>query len=443
MALDTGAALHASTDAAPRGEPRRSRRQLSALHWVIGLSLLVSAFVGLPRRLTIGPISGVGALTIVQVILLGVGILACTGYPKRLLFRIGLYWCFLMWAMASMLWASPSFEGAQNGVVYLQFGLTLLLSGTLARRDPLRMERLISGGVRWIDWVALTLVLRDVVMNGLPNDPEEGWLVGPRPLAVLGVVMLSWHLSCWYFDSRRSRLSIALWLLAILLSMSRTCIAVALVLVGLVVLLQTRFRPSRAALSAPALLVAASLTLGLVVYSSAFNERFFGGVSTQKFEVAGLQINSSGRINMWSATITSALDSPIVGQGMGSSQQLIERLFPRLGHPHNDYLRVWHDLGAVGVALLITAMASWMRVLWRGWYEAERGGTRRAIFELSAMLLLVGLMLVMVPDNALIYSFIMGPAGVLIGCGLGVRADARTRSVRRGGTLRASQSYVG
>ena len=133
-----------------------------------------------------------GALTIVKVILLGVGILACTGYPKRLLFRIALYWCFLMWAMASVLWATPSLEGAQNGVVYLQFGLTLLLSGTLARRDPLRMERLISSGVRWIDWVALTLVLRDLVMNGLPNDPEEGWLVGPRPLAVLGVVMLSW-----------------------------------------------------------------------------------------------------------------------------------------------------------------------------------------------------------------------------------------------------------
>ena len=124
---------------------------------------------------------------------------------------------------------------------------------------------------------------------------------------------------------------------------------------------------------------------------------------------------------MWSATITSALDSPIVGQGMGSSQQLIERLFPRLGHPHNDYLRVWHDLGAVGVALLIAAMASWVRVLCHDWYEAERVGTRCAIFELSAMLLLVGLMLVMVPDNALIYSFIMGPAGILIGCGLGVR----------------------
>jgi O-antigen ligase len=276
-------------------------------------------------------------------------------------------------------------------------------------------------------------------MNGLPNDPEEGWLIGPRPLAVLGVVMLSWHLSCWYFDSRRSRLSIALWLLAILLSMSRTCIAVALLLLGTVVLLQTRFRTSRAALSAPALAVAASLTFGLVVYSSAFNDRFFGGVSTQKFEVGGLQINSSGRINMWSATIKSAMESPVIGKGLGSSQELITALFPRLGHPHNDYLRVWHDLGAVGVILLVAAMISWLWILFRAWHAAEKHHAKDARLELSALLLVVALMLVMVPDNALIYSFIMGPAGVLIGSGLGVASGARLRPELGSDILRAEE----
>jgi O-antigen ligase len=391
--------------------------------------MLLAAFVGLPRRLTLGPISGVGALTLVQVVLLAIGIVGSRAYPQRLVLRLIPYGCFLLWAAASMVWAPPSLEGAQNMVVYTLFAFALLLAGTLARRDAATMERLIQRSAGWIDWVTLSLVAWDVLTKGLPNDPEEGWSLGPRPLAVLGVLMLSWHLSCWYHDSRRSRISIILWLLAILLSMSRTCIAVALLLLGAVVLFQTRFRTSRAMLSAPALGVAASVTLGLILYSSAFTDRFFGGVSTQKFEVGGLSINSSGRINMWRATIESAMQSPIVGQGLGSSQELIQTLFPRLGHPHNDYLRVWHDLGAVGIALLLSGLLLWLWVLCRSWYLAEKGGRKPARIELAGCLLIVGLLLVMVPDNALIYAFIMGPAGVLIGAGLGCRTVPAGRRV--------------
>ena len=58
-------------------------------------------------------------------------------------------------------------------------------------------------------------------------------------------------------------------------------------------------------------------------------------------------------MNMWAATIESARHHPLVGQGLGSSQDLIERLFG-LAHPHNDYLRLWHDLGLVGLLLLVS-----------------------------------------------------------------------------------------
>jgi O-antigen ligase/polysaccharide polymerase Wzy-like membrane protein len=409
--------------AEPFQDPRDASRSLLALHWLVGIPLFLSAFVALPRRLSVGPLSALGALTIVEVSLLALGVAACARYPKRLLVRALPYGCFLSWAAVSPFWAPPIFQGMQNGVVYLLFGCALLLSGTLTARNPSLMEDLIGRGVRWIDWIALTLVLRDVLVNGLPNDPEEGWLVGPRPLAVLGLVMLSWHLSRWYFGSKRSRLLIGLWLLAILASMSRTGMGVGLFLVGLVVLLQARFRPSRTALSLPALLVAASFTVGLVLYSTAFNDRFFGGERTQKIEIAGFQINTSGRINLWGATIASARESPLLGKGLGSSQHLIEGLYQGLGHPHNDYLRVWHDLGVVGLLLLMTTLASWLWILFRAWYKAEKRRQAAAHLELTALLLLLALMLVMVPDNALIYSFIMGPAGILVGSGLGVRGD--------------------
>jgi O-antigen ligase len=401
------------------------RGSLPALHWLVGIPLFISAFVALPKLLDLGPISGMGALTVAQVILLGLGILVSSSYPKRLLLRAVPYGCFIVWAAISPLWAAPSFQGVQNAIVYLLFGFALILAGTLAARNPSLMENLIGRAAGWVDCIALGLVLRDALANGLPNDPEEGWLVGPRPLAVLGLVMLSWHLSRWYFGSRRSRLLIALWLFAIVLSMSRAAIAVALLLIGVVVLLQMRFRPFRAAMSLPSLVVAASLTVSLVMYSTAFNDRFFAGASTQKVEVGGLLINTSGRINMWGATIRSAQESPIVGQGLGSSQRLIESMFANLGHPHNDYLRVWHDLGVVGVLFLIATMGSWLWILFRAWYEAEKRGSRAARLELAALLLLLALVLMMVPANALIYSTIMGPAGVLIGSGLGVRRDVQ------------------
>ena len=399
---------------------RSSGGSLLALYWLVSFPLFTSAFVGLPRRISLGPMSALGALTIAQLILVAIGALVCSRYPKRLLLRALPFGCFLFWAAISSFWAPPNYQGAQNGIVYMLFGFSLVLAGSLAARNMVRMEVLLGRAVLWIDCIALGLVLRDVLVYGLPNDPDEGWLVGPRPLAVLGLVMLSWHLSRWYFGSKASRLPIALWLLAILFSMSRTGIAVALLLVGIIVLLQIRFRPSRAAMSLPTLMVVAIIVVGLVMYTSAFNDRFFAGYDTQKVNVAGMKINTSGRINLWGATIESALKRPIVGQGLGSSQQLIESRFPRLSHPHNDYLRVWHDLGLIGVFLLVTALGCWLWILLRAWHDAEMRRSRAAHLELTALLLLVAMSLVMVPDNALIYSFIMGPAGVLVGTGLGV-----------------------
>jgi O-antigen ligase len=414
----------------PQHRPRRS--PLLTLHRLLGLILILSAFVGLPRRMDFGGVSGLGTLTILRVMMLGAGVLAYARYPRSILARLLPYGCFLVWAALSPLWAPPSRDGFQNGVVYIEFGLALLLAGSLARRDAALMQHLLVKTTPWVDRITLALVFQDVVFKGLPNDPEEGWLIGPRPLAVLGLIMVSWHLSRWYYGSGRSRLLIALWMLAILFSMSRTGIAVCLVLVGTVVLLQTRFRPRHAAVTGPAFLAAVACTVGLVAYTSAFNDRFFAGADTQKVRVAGLAINTSGRINMWRVTIESARTSPLVGQGLGSSQELITAAYPKLGHPHNDYLRIWHDLGVVGLGLLLLSFLSWIYILWGAWYRAEKGRTRSAQLELTALLLLIALMMVIVPDNALVYSFIMGPTGVFVGAALGTAsANAQPRRAPR------------
>jgi O-antigen ligase len=149
------------------------------------------------------------------------------------------------------------------------------------------------------------------------------------------------------------------------------------------------------------------------------------------------------RTPIWRRVAVSASTAPVLGQGPGSSQigpalrywwqPPPDRLLPSARryewwqywapHPHNEYLRVLHDLGAVGAALFGGTLAAWMRTLYQGWRRASATGEWRAgALELGGLLALVALLLVMMTDNPLVYPFVIAPVGVLIGTGLGAAA---------------------
>jgi len=50
---------------------------------------------------------------------------------------------------------------------------------------------------------------------------------------------------------------------------------------------------------------------------------------------------------------TISADARWFGKGVGSSSILIDQYFPSLGHPHNDFLRVLYDYGAVGLGCFL------------------------------------------------------------------------------------------
>lgn len=407
--------------------------------------MFVAAFGSLPRKFDFGPISAMGVLTIVEVGVAGAGLLACRRYPKRLLHRTLPYICLMAWAGLSTIWAPPLTGGIQNGLVYLLFGLMVLFGGTLAARNGPRLEELIDLGIRWISSVALGIVALELVLRGTPKDTEEGWAIGPRPLAILGLVVLSRYLARWYYGDKRSRLWILLWIVAIVASISRAAAATSLVLVCLVVLAQMRFRRRRAAFTLPAALVGLVLVVTLAFTWAPFHERMFAGDT--KFEVGGTSINVSGRRTMWTAIVESARKQPWVGAGMGSAQAVITATFAytpsQMTQPHNDYLRIWHDLGAIGLALLLAATGVWIWLLGRAWYDSERTARGPARLELTALLTLLGLSMVEVTDNPLIYQAVMGTAGLLVGAGLGVQAHyrvSRSSTSPEGGWPRALSS---
>jgi O-antigen ligase len=219
---------------------------------------------------------------------------------------------------------------------------------------------------------------------------------------------------------------------AIVLSLSRTAIAVAVLQGVLLLLFELRYAP-RQFVRRAALLVPVALAMGLLVTSvPALNQRFF----TAEFnvvEIGGIPVSTSGRSNVWPAVIASAQRHPIIGQGWGSSQQVTASLWgaAEIGHPHNDYLRVWHDAGWIGLTLFALALGIPARSLFLGarTHLRTRQSPPHGAMALAGLLALSGILLAAITDNAIVYPFVMSPLGILIG--VGIAAVRRTQDRAR------------
>jgi O-antigen ligase len=394
--------------------------------------LFAAAFGNLPQKVDFGIMSGMGVLTILEVGLALGGLLACRGYPRSLVEQWAPYAVFLSWSGLTTLWAPPGVEGVQNALVFALFGLMLLLGGTLAVRDPGRLLRTVDGGLLWISVVSLALVGYELSRQGLPTDSDEAWVIGPRPVAILGLVVLSRLFTRWYYGEPGVRLLLVLWMAAIVASISRTAIATGFTLLAVMMLAQARFRRRRLALTLPVTVTSVMVVLVLALTWTPFYQRMFTGDAA--LAVGGTKINVSGRANMWRAVIASAREHPIIGNGLGSAQDVVAMAFrdtpSQMSQPHNDYLRLWNDLGAVGLLCFLAAVAGWMWILGRGWYVRERAGRGSPGLELTGFLVLLSLSVVELTDNPIVYQTVMGPAGLLIGAALG----ARVHHLRRGST---------
>ncbi len=122
-------------------------------------------------------------------------------------------------------------------------------------------------------------------------------------------------------------------------------------------------------------------------------------------------------------------DVPWIGHGVGSADDLINRVYSTaVGHPHNDYLRLLHDYGLLGTCLWGIGYALLLMRTWRAWHVStvtkREGRTHDSSSELrihaAAFLALVGVAIAMITDNAIVYMYVIGPLGVLVGLSLGL-----------------------
>src|SRR5215211_2658643 len=383
-----------------------------ALTFPIALSGLVDA----PGLISFGPVSLLALLTVCYCMSSWVLWLMQAVLTRSVLATVWPLVLFVIWSISSLAWyagRSPTIASFQNLLVQTTFlGLILLASSKSYQSYKFQ---LFAWKVQvWATWIAVGLYGVGFVLGHLGGSLVVG--AGPRSFALFALLGLAWYVTALRYNSRRG-----LWQAIIItgligVSLSRTALTTALFL----------FPISQASLRNMARWVRTGLMVALVVgisyltitHVEPVRERFFAGDIGAT--VGGTGINVEGRDQMWRTILDSWSESPWIGKGAGSSSEVVENaLGPGVEHPHNDYLRILHDYGVVGLVLWLLALGQLLWAMCRAWLMADRRNTAEAHPHFAALLSLIALAATMVTDNVVAYVFLMAPLGVLVGASLG------------------------
>jgi O-antigen ligase len=317
---------------------------------------------------------------------------------------------FGLWAMISMA-AHPSTYGVQNVAVYVTFVAVVFVTSRTA-----------SAGTATVFLRRFRVVgcLVAVVYLGLVVATGAGTEVVYSARAVALALVIALAVGCAVSSNKLVPL---LLLTAIVLSLSRTASVVAVFVLFLSLALRGRYSHR---IGRILLLFGAGFAAAYVVVSNVapLRDRFFGGDQAVRYD--GLRFNTSGRTELWSFTWHRALEHPWFGGGPGDAQNAIIPVFgERISHPHNDFLRLFNDLGVVGVGLFILGLLMLMRRVW------VRGKHWKQPIHVAAFLALFGATACAITDNVLVYSFVMVPLGVIVGLSLAypIRPDSLSDEV--------------
>jgi uncharacterized membrane protein len=372
--------------------------------------LALCSTASLPAMIQVGPASGLAMLTIlyaaVILLLWLAGKPASTPIPL-----LGMpYVVFLVWGTTSTVANSRFDIDAIQNLLVMTIPVLLIAfmcSGSrLARISPGMLHRAWSVS-------SITAILTFFLIGFSPASRlvDE---TGARSFALFAMLCVAWHAASWKYEVVGSKWITVALLAGVGISLSRTALMVAIVLVVL-----SRFNPTR--LRDWATTVAWFLAGSVGVYWAVsriepLRERFFEGDTS--LQLGGLSINAMGRTWMWETTLESYQTSIWVGQGSGSIQELLSSLTTGISHPHNDYLRILHDFGAIGFALWIAAILSFAFHSVRSWITADNSDS--ASVHLATILAIIGLSLSMLTDNPIVYVFCMVPFGIAIGSSMAI-----------------------
>jgi len=373
--------------------------------------LLVSGLVDFPRRFSFSSFTGLGYATVLC-LLAAISVFLLHGtFPRATMRPLWPLFLFITWGATSFVLHRPTVAGVQNLLVPLAFTLLVAAVADGCRRQP-DLPSYVGRLLTWATAFASTVYLGTVLLTG----PGSELVFGSSSYALFALAGVSWLFAAWRTGSKASG-AVGLAVVAIIaVSLSRMGIAAA------IILLPAAWFTPRSIRGWLRLLVGLAVAGGLfyvaITHYEPLGDRFLRGPKT--LTVYGIAVNGNGRQGFWALTVQSWERSPLIGNGAGSAEEVISRQFPNVGHPHNEYLRILHDYGLIGLALWLIGHISLALGAWARYKRAEQAGDPGRRVHLAAFLALAGLAMGMLTDNSWVYSFVMMPVGVLVGASVGV-----------------------
>jgi O-antigen ligase len=327
---------------------------------------------------------------------------------------------FLLWAGLSLLLHPFSISGLQNLAVLAAFLGFILLSSTtgVAGKADCTVVLAVSA------WLCCSVYAISALFT--PADAEP--LAGARSFALFALFGVAWYLAGWCTRSHLAVIYSLLMLLLIAVSLSRTAfVAGALLFCIAAPMVAYRRRAVRVIIITG--VVGAVLT-PLVLRLTNLTQRFSSEEETvASVEVGDVDLDTSGRLVMWSVIWGSFVESPWTGKGAGTASDLLQDTLSGISHPHCDYLRIVHDYGVLGLSLFIAGVLKLFAALWKIWRAsaAQRLETER--FHLATLFAFGALVLAMLTDNCISYIYLMAPIAIMIGASLRGRANSASALV--------------
>jgi len=395
----------------------RINSSLTPAHFFVLSVVWVSALVDLPQNIALGGFTFSAMLTVGMS---GLGWILYTTHPVIPKHGVVLFLFMLFWAITSFLWNAPDKQGVQNLSVLILFIACLMVGA----RESKLSDTLSNKVLRVFEIVTPVTMVLYLAISQLDNGRQ---IMFPRAFAAFSLIALCVYLAKARYNHRQS-----LWMALLTIGMIGYSLSRSALVVSIVLLLLSRLQLTVKGIIHFILFGAVAF---LTLYLSIMNipqlyARFFTG--DMSLTVGGIPINAMGRTIIWEWVISSIKESPLAGHGVGSSERILKGYDIGITHPHNDYLRILHDYGAIGFMLWMFGFLKLLQGTWNNWRHSEgESGSSATALHLSAFLSLVAVALMMITDNPIVCSFVMAPVGLLVGSSIGRRkADFEGRRER-------------
>jgi len=394
-------------------------RPLLLLYWVILFSAAASVIreISIPIGRTRMTLSGLSWLIVAFIIVLSLVVKVKHVRVPRYLWPFIAFsaWAALRWALTP-----TGFLGLKDVLWYsmpVLFGLfTPLALGNdratfLKRAQNVERVFLYSALIPVVVFAfALGTGLAQMTWRG-----PRGELVGSaRGISLVLLIALSVALAKWRCGPNKWLGRIFSFVAAgtIFFTLARMASLLALGLIGL-----SRTNPRRKWQILFATLCVGFLAFYAITHISVLEQRFF---FTEDWDPSqGWQgMNTAGRSTNWPVVFSSALTSPLIGHGLGTSQLLVASIVSmrrnidvEAYYVHNEYLGVFHDAGMVGLVALLMA---WVTVLLSSWRQWERSAHPHiARWSMASVLGVSSILISAITDNTFHYATVCVPVIML------------------------------